>query len=275
VNTVAASSPYRNLHPVTRRGRYQGVLQILKFNWSIYLASAAAIGVAWFAAAFLPAAPGFCAALRAAALLGSALALMWMVSSLLVSHYVYDRSSLYDLDWLARALSRVPRRWINIHSGWDETSSLLTEIFPRAVGEAVDLFDPAVMTEVSIRRARRASPPQAKRGVPATPARYDALPFENAVADTVFAIFAAHELRRHHQRVRLFTEIQRILTAGGEFVLVEHVRDWRNFLAFGPGFLHFFSPRQWRKAAACAGLSVHSQFQVTPFVNVSILRRNR
>jgi hypothetical protein len=74
--------------------------------------------------------------------------------------------------------------------------------------------------------------------------------------------------------VRLFREIARILTPSGELVLMEHVRDWRNFLAFGPGFLHFFSQRAWRNAALQAGLNLHTELAMTPFVHVYILRRN-
>lgn len=253
----------RNLN----RRPWQGALHILQFNWSTYLAAAAAIGATLYCAAYLP------LAARAVVLACAAIALGWMASSLLVSHYVYDLSPLYDFSWLARALAHAPRRWINVHSGWDETSGRLTSIFPGAVGEAVDLFDPAIMTEPSIRRARRMSPRQVNRKIPATPARYDNLPFEDASVDTAFAIFAAHELRLHSQRVGLFKEIERVLTKGGEFVLVEHARATSSFLAFGPGFLHFFSRREWRSTAADARLEVRSEFAITPFVHVAIMRR--
>lgn len=263
MNTVAERSPYPGRIRNPNRGPYQGVVQILQFNWHKYLATAVCALAVWLAA------PVLSPSLRVMAWLGVAPAMLWMVSSLLVSHYVYDRFPLYDLHWLARALGRSPRRWINIHSGWDETSGLLEQIFPDAIGEAVDLFDPRVMVEASIRRARRLS----RAAVTTTPAQYDALPFEKASVDTAFAIFAAHELRRHAQRVRLFKEIERVLTPSGEFMLMEHTRDWRNFLAFGPGFLHFFSRRAWRKAAADAGLSVRTEFAMTPFIRVYIMRR--
>lgn len=247
------------------RGPYQGVMQILRFNRGMYLAAAGIILVAVFAGPFLPG-PGQ----RALALLAAPV-FFWTLASLAVSHYVYDRFPLYDLHWLERALAAAPRRWINVHAGWDETSGLLQEIFPDAIGEAVDLFDPRVMTEPSIRRARRSG----RAAIPTTPARFDSLPFESGTVDAAFVIFAAHELRRREQRVRFFGEIARSLTPDGECLLVEHTRDCWNFLAFGPGFLHFFPQEVWRSAAQQAGLRVRSEFELTQFVHVFVLRRAR
>jgi SAM-dependent methyltransferase len=238
-------------------------MQILQFNWRMYAGAAAAVGICWFAAVFLP------AAARAALWIVSAPAVFWLASSLAVSHYVYDRFPLYDFAWLERALMRTPQRWLNVHSGWDETSGLLGGVFPRATGQAADIFDPRVMTEPSIRQAQRMN----RSAMAAKPARYDALPFESGAFDAAFAIFSAHELRRHAERVQLFKEIARILAPGGKLVLVEHTRDWRNFLAFGPGFLHFFSEPAWRRVARDAGLSVRTEFRMTPFVRVYLLGR--
>ena len=74
------------------RRPWQGVLQILRFNWRSYGATAAVIVVALLAALFLP------RLFRAGILIGVAPALFWLMSSLLVSHYVYDRFPLYDLN---------------------------------------------------------------------------------------------------------------------------------------------------------------------------------
>lgn len=246
------------------RGRYQGVLQILYFNAGRYITAAAVILAAALAVPLLP------PACRLFLLLGVTPALFWTVSSLIVSHYVYDLFPTYDFRRIARLLSRVPHRWINIHSGWDEASERLGEAFPESIGQAIDIFDARLMTESSIQRARRLN----HDAIPATPARYNAFPFCSDSFDAAFSIFAAHELRRHQQRVRLFQEIARVLSPGGQLVLMEHLRDWRNFLAFGPGFLHFFSQRAWRTAALEAGLNLQAELATTPFVRVYILRRN-
>ena len=245
---------------IAARGRYQGVAQIVSFNRGMYYAVFSALGVALILFPFL----GHGERLVMADSLAPAL--FWMAASLAVSHYVYDRSPLYKLDWLVRALARPVQSWINIHSGWDETSVRLHTIFPHVAGQVVDMFDPSLMTEQSIHRAQRLNRPAPS----AVAAHYDALPFGDSSFDTAFCIFAAHELRRHDERVRFFREIARILCSEGQLVVVEHARDWQNFLAFGPGFLHFFSRAEWRRTASEAGLTLTTEFPFTPFARVFI-----
>jgi SAM-dependent methyltransferase len=245
------------------RQPFQGVLQILQFNRQSYLSTAGVVAVSLLAAPILP------GLLRALLLISIAPALFWLTSSLLVSHYVYDRFPLYNLNWIPPALSRTPSRWLNIHCGLDETSSLLAAVFPRAAFDVVDIFDPRVMTEASIGQARRIG----RSAIAPRPARFDDLPFGSGTFDAAFCIFAAHELRQDFHRVTLFLEIARVLTPGGELVLMEHSRDWWNFLAFGPGFLHFFSQRAWRETASQAGFATQAELSMTRFVHVYVLRR--
>lgn len=56
-------------------------------------------------------------------------------------------------------------------------------------------------------------------------------------------------------------------------VLVEHLRDWKNFIAFGPGFVHFHSRRSWLRTIREAGLLIERESAVTPFVECFVLRR--
>lgn len=251
------------MNSLQTHGPYQGVLQIVEFNSRKYLAVVAGITVGGFVWPFLPPFG------HMVLLLGGVPALFWTVSSLIVSHYVYDRFPLYDFRQIARQLTTTPYRWINIHSGWDETSERLDEVFPGSNREVVDIFDARLMTEHSIQKARRSN----RNAKLAIVAPHSALPFSAESFDAAFAIFAAHELRRHEQRVRLFQEVARVLCSCGEFVLIEHTRDWKNFLAFGPGFLHFFSQREWRATALEAGFYVRTELALTPFVHVYFFRR--
>jgi ubiquinone/menaquinone biosynthesis C-methylase UbiE len=86
-------------------------------------------------------------------------------------------------------------------------------------------------------------------------------------------IFAAHELRSAKARESFFRELFRVLKPGGTVLLVEHLRDWKNFLAYGPGFLHFFSHREWTRLMAAASFQLTSESGITPWVRVFQLRK--
>src|SRR5690606_18179831 len=149
--------------------------------------------------------------------------------------WVFDRSPLYRFEW-AKRWAGDPRRIVNLHTGFDETSHELARLFPEAELMVLDLYDPDRMTEASIQRAHRY---QARRGIsplPATRVTHDALPAADDSVDALFSILAVHEVRRPEDRRRLFEEIRRCLRPGGRLLLLEHLRDPANFLAFGPQF---------------------------------------
>jgi hypothetical protein len=238
-------------------GRYRGVIQIWRYNQRFYLLSLTAFAAVALASFWMP------VLLRVLLLLGAAMGLLWTAASLAVSHYVYDRSPLYDFGWL-----RAPHSWLTIHSGLDETSALLRKRFPGASGRVFDMYDPRVMTEPSIAKARELTV-----NPPAEPVDWRALPAGDNEFDTVFLIFAAHELRQRRAREELFLEAARVLDEGGAVVVMEHLRDVPNFLAFGPGYLHFWPRAEWVHAARAAGLRLAGEFKVTPFVSVFQFRR--
>jgi len=244
-----------------------GVLHILQYNRHYYLASLAALS-------------GLVVVLRleifptpARTILFAVMGLIvfWSVGSLIASYYVYNYAGVTRWSWLPATLPSTPRHWLNIHSGLDESTETLTQLFREAKGEAVDIYDPVTMTETSIKRARRS---QSTRQ-PATAARLDTLPAPQCSRDTIFLLLAAHEVRDADQRVELFREAARILTENGQLLLAEHLRDWRNFLAFGPGFLHFHSRVEWLRVARKAGLSLEDEGSVTPLVRWFVFRKSR
>lgn len=246
------------------RGQWQGMLTIARFNWPFYLAAfvvlmASAIGL------LLLVSPGL-KLLCGIIFLGS---VYFIFVSLGVSHFIYDRSDLYRWKWLDRALGNVKiRRAIFCHSGFDETSAALREKFGGAQWQLLDHYDGQRMTEPSIRRARAMFPP----GPDTLPARHDAWPLAADSADAVFGLLAIHELRSETERTAWFTECKRCLRHDGRAVIVEHVRDTANLLAFGPGFLHFHSVASWQRCWTSAGFRLADQFRVTPFVRVFLLK---
>jgi hypothetical protein len=84
-------------------------------------------------------------------------------------------------------------------------------------------------------------------------------------------LLAVHELRSEGERSAWFAESKRCLRKAGRLVLVEHMRDTANFIAFGPGCLHFHSLESWQRCWESAGFCSIDQFRVTPFVRIFVL----
>jgi hypothetical protein len=173
------------------------MLVIARFNWPFYLAAAVTVSNTWGRGACLAAALG---------------AGYFLVGSLGVSHLVYDRSDLYRLGWLERALHGAKRgRMACCHAGYDDISAALRERSGAGEWLVLDHYDELRMTEASIRRARRIYPPVA--GTRA--AGHAAWPLDDGSLDVVFGILAIHELRSEDERAEWFGEARRCLAAGG------------------------------------------------------------
>ena len=190
----------------------------------------------------------------------------WSIASLLVSYYVYDRSPLYGFAWMREALDQPPACWLNIHNGLDEIGPAGRSVFPEANYQALDVFDPKEMTEPAIRRARRVHLSKAPH------ASFRSLPWVDQSWDLVTLVFCAHELRSAPAREAFFRELRRVLNKHGVIILVEHLRDTPNLLAFGPGVLHFLTRREWVRVTEAAGLQLLKDTEITPFVHALVLR---
>jgi SAM-dependent methyltransferase len=255
----------------------RGVRQIVRFNWPFYAAAAAAVVIAPPVIARLPLPAAAHGLLYAA----TGVAGLWIATSLVASWIVYDRSPLMRWDWLPRALGFHPGAWINIHAGLDESTPALRALFGAARGRVFDMFDAAEMTEPSIARARLSSQSALRQGTPGKVARdlvaeaadYRRLPVATGTIEAALLLLSAHELRTDEARLALFTELRRVLGPGGRVVVAEHLRDAANFLAFGPGFLHFHSRRTWTRCFSRTRFDIHAEFPITPFVRVFVLRR--
>lgn len=243
-----------------------GTRQIVRFNWPQYAAAILLVIVGTLLLTFVPLVQPW----RAMLLVGMGLAAFWSIGSLAASYWVYDHSGITAWDWLCEYLpwtTNASAEVVNIHCGFDDTTHRLSELFAGTNLQVVDLFDPQLMTERSIHRARRAQPPVASTiaGKP------QALPLADSSTDLALLLFAAHEIRTASLRRELFRELRRVLKTGGRIIIVEHVRDFWNFLAFGPGCWHFFSPAMWRRDAHESGFRICAEGSQTPFVRYFVL----
>jgi SAM-dependent methyltransferase len=244
------------------RGRWQGVLAIVRFNWAFYL-----VAVVVMIGAGIGAVAASAMVVKFACSLALAGTVWFVFGSLGVSHWIYDRSDLYRWKWLGRALGgREETAWLACHSGFDEVSPALTGLLGNE-GMVLDHFDETRMTEPSIHRARKLYPPLP--GTIACP--YDRWPVEDVSCKVVFGLLAIHELRSEDERAAWFAEAKRCLAPGGRVVIAEHARDLANFIAFGPGFVHFHSPSSWRRCWERAGLHAIDEFRITPWIRIFVL----
>ncbi|MGI4863216.1 MAG: class I SAM-dependent methyltransferase [Janthinobacterium lividum] len=244
------------------RTPFQGLVNIVRFNWHFYALALGLVLILAVAAGLLPTPLRY----YAGAMLG--LVVAPVVVSLAVSTYVYDFAGLYRLGWLpAPHVPAAGATLLTVSAGFDEISPVVRQRWQPAQLLAVDFYDPARHTEASIRRARRAYP--LPPGTLQTSTR--ALPLANHAADATLAFLATHEIRDAAERAAFFTEIRRVTRPGGPVIVVEHLRDAANFLAYTIGFFHFHSRAAWLATFRAAGLRVAQEVKVTPFITAFVL----
>ena len=246
------------------RKPFQGVFNIIRFNWHYFLISVI-IGIA-ILFIYPEVSPILATGLKSLLIF----LILTTTISLIVSTYIYDFSDLYSLSWTGDSDLNKKQEIVNINAGFDETSFLIEQKFPAADLHVFDFYNPDKHTEVSIKRARRAYPP-----FPGTQSvSTNALTMASNTAAKIFCIFSAHEIRDDEERVLFLKELHRVLSDDGEIMITEHLRDVPNFLAYNIGFFHFHSKSTWMNAFYEAGLNVSRQIKTTPFITTFILHKN-
>lgn len=246
------------------QSRFGGLVRVVLFNWPLYVVALLVV-VALLAIALLPSVNSVVSKVL---ILTSVSVLLQTFASLIASHWVYDLSPLRDWSWLAKSVG-FPQRIVLVHAGYDETGGKLAEFFPASEILTVDFYSALERREPSIVRARKYFPSKA---VPIANSLSN-WPVPSDSIDLVLMAFAAHEVRDHDKRVVLFREIRRVLNDNGHVLLVEHLRDRANFVAYGIGAFHFLPSTDWTKCTEAAGLLMQTQFRITPFVRVFELCR--
>lgn len=242
-----------------KRRKFQGMLNILSFNRHFYVAGFIDLCILCGSYFIFDWPPILFFVVLAAFLYG-------LLMPLLVSAYVYDYSGYYDFQWLKQfGLKDSPSQQIlNINAGFDETSFILHDIFPESELKVYDFYDAKRHTERAIVRARKVS-----LVYPGTQQISTAsIPLADNSTDLIFLLSAAHEIRKFEEKVQFLKECHRVCKPGARVMMVEHLRDLPNFLAYTIGFFHFFSKRTWQKAYAAAGFSPLTETKFTPFMSI-------
>ncbi len=246
------------------RKPFQGVLNIVRFNWHFYVCVLIVLFSGYFISIYFG---GF---VQYWINLFVGLLFIVVLVSLLVSYYVYDLSDLYTLDWLSKTPVKEKYKIVNINAGFDETSSLIKNKYVDSELIMLDFYDPSKHTEVSIKRARIAYPSTLNT----IKVQTDNIGLEDNSQDKILVILSAHEIRDRDERISFFKELSRVVKPNGEIIVAEHLRDVANFFAYNIGFFHFLSKKEWLKTFSFSGLSNVKEIKITPFITTFILQRN-
>ncbi len=238
----------------------QGIWNVIRFNWHFYLLS---IGFVFGILIFNRLLP------ELYHIFGNTMVAFLVIMttiSILVTFYVYDLSDLYKLAWLDEFDTQKNLKIANINAGFDETSVLLVDKFSNARLSVFDFYDPSKHTEISIKRARKAYPP-----FPNTQ-QIDTSVIPIMDADIIFLILSAHEIRNEEERNIFFNELRKTLNSEGRIIVVEHLRNLPNFLAYNIGAFHFISKKSWYRTFENSSLVVLREVMITPFITVFTLK---
>ena len=242
-----------------KRRKFQGVLNILSFNRHFYVYGLIALALI-IASKLLFDWPNFLFWIIIFAFLYG------LIMPLIVSAYVYDFSGYYNFDWLKKDSieDSADKQILNINAGFDETSFIIKNIFPKSDLKVFDFYNAAQHTEPAIIRARKVSLvyPNTQQIVS------NSIPLKDNSVDFIFLLSAAHEIRSHEEKVQFLKECHRLCKQNGKVIMVEHLRDFPNFLAFSVGFTHFFSKKTWQHAFKKAGFSSFTETKFTPFMSI-------
>ena len=244
------------------RKPFQGVLNIIRFNWHFYVIAIVLVLLNILLLNY--ANPSIKIVLQIISFVIS----ITIFISLTVSYYVYDLSGFYKLKWIDNNNDDISI--ININAGFDETSKLLKKKFINSNLIALDFYNPNKHTEVSIKRARKLYPPyQGTQEIETTKINLEC----NSV-DKIFVILSAHEIRHETERIVFFSELKRILKPKGQIIVIEHLRDIPNFIAYNMGAFHFYSKKSWLNTFNTSELTVISEIKNTPFISTFTLEKN-
>ncbi|WP_153799746.1 class I SAM-dependent methyltransferase [Foetidibacter luteolus] len=244
-----------------KRRKFQGVLNILSFNRHFYVFGIAVLTLIISSHLILPWSNFLYWTIIFAFLYG-------LIMPLIVSAYVYDFSGYYNFNWLKNINieDHNAKNILNIHAGFDETSFIIKNLFPQSDLKVFDFYNAKQHTEPAIVRARRVSLvyPDTQQIIS------NSIPLKNNSVDIILLLSAAHEIRSQEEKIQFLKECNRLCKSNGKVIMVEHLRDFPNFLAFSVGFTHFFSKRVWKKAFEKAGFSSFSETKFTPFMSIFI-----
>ena len=245
-----------------KRKKLQGVKNILSFNRHFYVVGLIVLGI-FNLCLFL---------LNASLIIQYTITIVFFIGllmPLIISAYVYDFSGFYEFKWLKHIKLESKNVVLNINAGFDETSYILNRKLKPKSFRVYDFYDKYKHTEPAIKRARRLGLvyPNTKF------VNSQKIQLEDNSVDAIFFISALHEIRQSEERIQFLKECKRVCKTNAKVVLVEHLRDLPNFLAFSIGFTHFFSKNTWVSDFNKAGFTLDNSLKFTRFMSILTFKK--
>jgi len=246
-----------------KRRKFQGVLNILSFNRHFYIIGIIALALIIGSNIIFNLPNSLYFLVLSAFIYGLSMPLF-------VSAYVYDFSGYYNFEWLKklRIDDAKDKFNLNINAGFDETSYIIESILPHSKIQVYDFYNAKQHTEPAIIRARKVSLvyPNTQQ------INSISIPINDSSVDNIFLLSAIHEIRKYDEKVMFLKECRRVCKPNGNVIMVEHLRDFPNFVAFTIGFTHFFSKSTWKRAFEEAGFTSFKEIKFTPFMSIFICK---
>jgi len=246
---------------VNSRSKFQGVKNIINFNSHQYITALVSILISFifYSINFLN--------LKIIFLILIILISFNVLSSIIFSYIIYDKSDLYRFDGIR--FSGENLTILNITAGFDETTVILKNKFPNSDFLVLDFYNEETHTELSIKKARKIYP----QGEDVVKIITTDIKFRENFADKIFLIFSLHEVRNRREKIKFINELYRVLKDGGEIVIIEHLRNLNNFIAYSVGFFHFYSDNYWRNVFKESKFIDIESFKINSFIKLYNLKK--
>jgi ubiquinone/menaquinone biosynthesis C-methylase UbiE len=242
-----------------KRRNFQGVLNILSFNRHFYVFGLIVLAIIIISFLYFSWSTLLLWIIILSFLYG-------LIMPLIVSAYVYDFSGYYNFEWLKKYnfTDVQGKQILNINAGFDETSFIIKKHFPKSDLQVYDFYNSKQHTEPAIVRARKVSLVYPNTQQIAS----NVIPLKDNSVDLIFLLSAAHEIRSQDEKIQFLRECHRVCKPTAQIIMIEHLRDFPNFLAFTIGFTHFFSKSTWEKAFKEAGFTTFEEQKFTPYMSI-------
>ncbi len=241
--------------------QYRGTLRYVRARWPIYLigfGGGLLLAILIIIASYVQGLYSF-TILSFVALI---VLLYFLVASLSLAHQIYDNEIVTDA--LIKLGSINPEdNLTQIDLGERFQAIKLSRRLTTGRLQVLDVYNPQLAPGRALARSRKnaAESPQDPR-LTFRDGSISLLPFPDGSVEVVIIVECLGRFWQHGDRLRLLSEIMRILKSDGKLLMAERIRSTNNTVALGAGGIRLPSLRYWQQILADAGFKLQSHEMV-------------